>query len=190
MRLETILEGKLDELLEKEYQNCAHAVTTGIKNATNGLKTSLRNQVKSSGLGGRLANTWRGDVYPSGKNSVSAAGVVYTKAQKILEGFEYTSVIRSQNGFWLAIPTLAIKKRVFNKRMTPALYEKWKGVRLRFVYRANGVSLLVHEQKRKTIIAFILVPQVKMPKLINFAGESEKWQARVSTLILENWKDE
>ena len=72
--------------------------------------------------------------------------------------------------------------------MTPALYEKWKGVRLRFVYRANGVSLLVHEQKRKTIIAFILVPQVKMPKLINFAGESEKWQARVPTLILENWK--
>lgn len=190
MRLETILEGKLDELLEREYQNCSHAVTTGIKNATNGLKTSLRSQVKSSGLGGRLANTWRDDVYPSGKNSVSAAGVVYTKARKILEGFEYASVICSQKGFWLAIPPLAIKKRVFNKRMTPALYEKWKGVRLRFVYRANGVSLLVHEQKRKTLIAFILVPQVKMPKLINFVGESEKWQARVPTLILENWKDE
>ena len=122
MRLEAILEGKLDELLEKEYQTCAHAVTVGIKTATNGLKNSLRSQVKSSGLGGRLANTWRGDIYPSGKNSVSAAGVIYTKEQKILEGFEYASVIRSQSGFWLAIPTLAIKKRVFNKRMTPALY--------------------------------------------------------------------
>lgn len=190
MRLKTILEGKLDELLEKEYQNCAHAVTTGIKNATNGLKNSLRSQVKSSGLGGRFANTWRGDVYPSGKSSVSAAGVVYTKAQKILEGFEYASVIRSQSGFWLAIPTLAIKKRVFNKRMTPALYEKSKSVRLRFIYRANGASFLVHEQRKKTIIAFILVPQVKMPKLINFETESEKWQAQVPTLIMENWKDE
>lgn len=190
MRLKAALEGKLDELLVKEYKNAAKAVTIGIKTATNGLKLSLRSQVKAAKLGSRLANTWRGDIYPKAKNSISAAGVVYTKAQKVLEGFEYASVIRSQSGFWLAIPTLVVKKRVFNKRMTPALYEKMKGVRLRFVYRANSVSLLVHEQKRKTIIAFILVPQVKMPKLINFAGESEKWQARVPTLILENWKDE
>jgi hypothetical protein len=48
----------------------------------------------------------------------------------------------------------------------------------------------VHEQRKKTIIAFILVPQVKMPKLINFETESEKWQAQVPTLIMENWKDE
>ena len=132
MYLKAALEGKLNELLDKEYQNAAKAVTAGIKIATNGLKMSLRTQVKASKLGSRLANTWRGDIYPKGKNSISAAGVVYTKAQKILEGFEYASVIRSQNGFWLAIPTLAIKKRVFNKRMTPALYEKSKGVRLRF----------------------------------------------------------
>lgn len=190
MHLKAALEGKLDELLDKEYQNAAKAVTAGIKTATNGLKLSLRTQVKAAKLGTRLANTWRGDVFPKAKNSISAAGVVYTKAQKILEGFEYASVIRSQNGFWLAIPTLAIKKRVFNKRMTPALYEKSKGVRLRFIYRANGASFLVHEQKKKTIIAFILVPQVKMPKLINFETESEKWQAQVPTLIMENWKDE
>lgn len=189
MRLEMTLQGKLGEYLEKEYQNCAHAVTTGVKIATNGLKNSLRNQVKSSGLSGRLANTWRGDIYPKAKNSISVAGVVYTKAPKIMQGFEYQTVIRGRNGLWLAIPTPAIGKKARGKRMTPALYEKWKGVRLHFIYRANGVSLLVHEQKRKTIIAFILVPQVKMPKLINFAGESEKWQARVPSLILENWKN-
>ncbi len=189
MHLKAALEGKLDELLEKEYKNAAKAVTTGIKTATNGLKMSLRSQVKSAKLGTRLANTWRGDIYPKAKNSISAAGVVYTKAQKILEGFEYASVIRSQNGFWLAIPTLAIKQRVFNKRMTPALYERSKGVRLRFVYRPNGTSFLVHEQRKKTIIAFILVPQAKMPKLINFETESEKWQEQVPTLIMENWRE-
>jgi hypothetical protein len=38
MHLKAALEGKLDELLDKEYQNAAKAVTTGIKTATNGLK--------------------------------------------------------------------------------------------------------------------------------------------------------
>lgn len=104
-------------------------------------------------------------------------------------GFEYQTIIRGKNGFWLAIPTEAIPKRIRNKRMTPALYEQAKGVRLRFVYRQNGVSLLVHEQKRKTIIAFILVPQVKMPKLIDFATQSEQWQKLVPQLILESWRE-
>ena len=107
-----------------------------------------------------------------------------------MEGFEYQTVIRGKDGLWLAIPTAAISKRIRNKRMTPALYERSKGVRLRFVYRKNGASLLVHEQKRKTIIAFVLVPQVRMPKLINFAAEGAKWQAKLPFLILENWREQ
>ena len=176
--------------MEREYQNCARAVTKGVSLAANGLKIAMRTQVKSAGLGSRLANTWRGDVYPKAKNSVSAAGVVYTKAQKIMEGFEYQTVVRGKDGLWLAIPTAAISKRIRNKRMTPALYEKSKGVRLRFVYRKNGASLLVHGQKRKTIVAFVLVPQVRMPKLINFAAEGAKWQAKLPSLILENWREQ
>ena len=189
MRLKAAVEGSLAEYMEREYQNCARAVTKGVSLAANGLKTAMRTQVKSAGLGSRLANTWRGDIYPKAKNSISAAGVVYTKAQKIMEGFEYQTVVRGKDGLWLAIPT-AISKRIRNKRMTPALYERSKGVRLRFVYRKNGASLLVHEQKRKTIIAFVLVPQVRMPKLINFAAEGAKWQAKLPSLILENWREQ
>ncbi len=190
MRLKAAVEGSLVEYMEREYQNCARAVTKGVSLAANGLKTAMRTQVKSAGLGSRLANTWRGDIYPKAKNSVSAAGVVYTKAQKIMEGFEYQTVVRGKDGLWLAIPTAAISKRIRNKRMTPALYERSKGVRLRFVYRKNGASLLMHEQKRKTIVAFVLVPQVRMPKLINFAAESAKWQAKLPSLILENWREQ
>ena len=142
MRLKAAVEGSLVEYMEREYQNCARAVTKGVSLAANGLKIAMRTQVKSAGLGARLANTWRGDVYPKAKNSVSAASVVYTKAQKIMEGFEYQTVIRGKDGLWLAIPTAAISKRIRNKRMTPALYERSKGVRLRFVYRKNGASLL------------------------------------------------
>lgn len=190
MRLKAALHGNLAEILEKHYVDGAKAVTLGIRSATDGLKQAMRSQVQSSGLSSRLANTWRGDVYPKSKNSVSAAGVVYTKAPKIMEGFEFETIIRGKNGFWLAIPTEAIRKKVYGKRMTPALYEQSKGVRLLFIYRPHGVSFLVHEQKKKTIIAFWLVPQVKMPKLINFESESKRWQAQVPTLIMENWKDE
>ena len=190
MRLKAAMEGSLAGYMEREYQNCARTVTKGVSLAANGLKTAMRTQVKSAGLGSRLANTWRGDIYPKAKNSISAAGVVYTKAQKIMEGFEYQTVVRGKDGLWLAIPPAAISKRIRNKRMTPALYERSKGVRLRFVYRKNGASLLVHEQKRKTIIAFVLVPQVRMPKLINFAAEGAKWQAKLPSLILENWREQ
>lgn len=189
MRLKAALEGNLTEFLEKEYQNAATAVTMGIKQATDGLKTSMRSQVKNSGLSSRLANTWRGDVFPKAKKSISAAGIVYTKAPTIMAGFEFETIIRGKSGLWLAIPTESVKKKVYGKRMTPALYEQWKGVKLRFVYRPHSASLLVHEQRKKTLIAFILVPQVKMPKLINFTSESVKWQEKVPELILRNWHE-
>lgn len=190
MRLKAALEGNLEEYMEEHYRSGAEAVTNGIRQATDGLKTTMRNQIKAAGLGNRLANTWRGDTYPKSKKSISAAGVVYTKAPQIMEGFEFASVIRSPNGFWLAVPTTAIKKRAYGKRMTPALYERSKGVRLRFVYRSRGASFLVHEQRKKTIIAFIFVPQVKMPKIINFETESKKWQEKVPSLIVQNWSED
>lgn len=67
--------------------------------------------------------------------------------------------------------------------------QEWVYFVLNVLLGVEPTKKLVNEKKRKTVIAFILVPQVKMPKLINFAGESEKWQAKVPTLILENWKD-
>ena len=189
MRLDVILQGKLSEYLENEYKKGAEAVTRGITDATDGLKNAMRSQVKSSGLSNRLANTWRGNVYPKGKKSISAAGVVYSKVPKIMAGFEYQTIIRGKNGFWLAIPTDAIPKRTLGKKMTPEIYEKSRNTKLRFVYSSHGASLLVHERKKKSIIVFWLVPQVKMPKLIHFANEGAKWQNRLPTLILQNWKN-
>ena len=190
MQLKLALQGKLSDVMEQHYKDGARAVTLGISAATNGLKSSLREQVRSAGMSSRMANTWRGVVYPKGKQSISAAGQVYSNAEKIMLGFEEASYIRGKAGLWLAIPTEAIPKRARGKRMTPALYEQMKGVRLQFVYRRNNCSLLVHTKKKKTVIAFILVPQVKMPKLINFATESERWQNKVPSLILENWSED
>lgn len=190
MQLSAAISGKLTEILEKELKNAELAVTKGVSSATSQFKEAMRKQVKSAGLGSRLAYTWRGDVYPKSKNSLKAAGMVYTKAEKIMQSFEYGLMIRGRDGFWLAIPTPAIPKKISGKKTTPALYEKIKGIRLRYIYRPNQASLLVHEQKRKTIIAFWLVPQVKMPKRIHFQTEGKKWLSRLPTLILQNWRDD
>ncbi len=188
MRLKAALHGNLQVYMENEYQSAAKAVTSGIRKATDGLKLSMRKQVKNAGLSSRIANTWRGETYPKSKESTSAAGIVYSKAPKIMSGFEYQTVIRGKKGLWLAVPTDAARKKIYGQRMTPTLYEQTKGIRLKFIYRPHGVSFLVHEQKKKTIIAFLLVRQVKMPKLINFESESKKWQERVIPFILQNWK--
>lgn len=189
MQLKFLIDGSLSDYLEKSYKDGASAVTGGIRSATDGLKVSLRKQVRSAGLSPRLANTWRGNVYPKGKNSISAAGMVYTNAQKIMEGFEYQTIIRGKTGSWLAIPTDAIPKKLLGKKVTPQIYERARGIKLRFIYRQNGASLLIHEYKKKSLVAFILVPQVKMPKLIDFEAEARLWQARIPSLILQNWKN-
>jgi hypothetical protein len=53
-------------------------VATGTREAGRGLKTELRRQVASAGLGQRLANSWRDEHYPNQK--LDAASLVYTKA--------------------------------------------------------------------------------------------------------------
>lgn len=189
MRLKAALHGDLQVYMEKEYQSAAEAVTKGIRQATDGLKFSMRRQVKNAGLGSRLSNTWRGETYPKSKKSISAAGNVYSKAPQIMSGFEYQTVIHGKTGFWLAVPTDAIQKRICGKRITPALYEQSKNIQLSFVYRPYGPSFLVHRKKKISLIAFLLVPQVKMPKLINFETESKKWQEKLPSLILQNWRN-
>ena len=189
MQLKALIDGSLADFLDKELKNAEQAVTKGISSATTQLKNKMRGQVKSARLGSRLANTWRGDVFPKSAYSLKTAGVVYSKAEKIMQSFEYGLTIRGKDGFWLAIPTPAIPRKIGGKKITPALYEKMKGIRLRYVYRPKGTSFLVHEQKRKTIIAFWVVRQVKMPKLISFEKESQQTQKEVPSLILENWKE-
>lgn len=80
MRLEAALQGDLNDLLKAELRVAEKAVTVGVREATDGLKTDLRRQITSAGLGSRLANTWRGEVYPKGQPSIGAAGFVWSKA--------------------------------------------------------------------------------------------------------------
>lgn len=212
MRLRAALQGNLKKIMQEEFQTAERAVTLGVREATDGLKLAMRRQVTASGLGPRMANTWRGDIYPKGQSSIRAAGLVYTRASKVMVGFEEAKVVRSKDGFWLAIPTPSAPKRgVGGQRISPSNFPEQRFGSLRFIYRRNGPSLLVAENLRPSIsratgevrgfrktktsrglssvVMFWLVPQVKMPKLIRFAEESARWHDKLPGLILKNWPE-
>ena len=94
---------------------------------------------------GRVANTIRSEQFPKGKPSLDAAALVRSKAPTIIGAHDTGPLIRSKSGFWLAIPTPAAGKSLRGGRVTPGEWERRHGLRLRFVYRRRGPSLLVVE---------------------------------------------
>src|SRR5690606_18186710 len=76
---------------------------SGTRDAGRGLRTELRRQVGSAGLGQRLANSWRDKHYPNQR--LDAARLAYTNAPQIVRALDAGAVIRSRRGRLLAIPT-------------------------------------------------------------------------------------
>jgi len=216
MKLIAALQGDLNALLQAELRTAERAVTAGVRAATDGLKTELRRQITGAGLGNRLANTWRGEVYPKSGQSISAAGYVWSKAPKLVRLYAEGAVIRSKAGLFLAIPTPAAGKYGDARRkITPGAWERIHGVRLRFVYRRGSPSLLVADNARltgrgraaanigrskgaaftrlagrTTVPLFILVPQVSVRKRLNVEGAAQKWMAALPQLVLRHWREE
>ena len=151
MRLKATLQGDLNTLLKAELRGAERAVTAGVRAATLGLKTELRAQVTGAGLGQRLANTWRSRIYPEGQQSLGGAGFVWSKAPNLIRLYDVGAIIRSRQGLYLAIPTPAAGR--FGDRrqkITPGAWERIHSMRLRFVYRQPGPSLLVADNVRPT----------------------------------------
>lgn len=186
----------------------ARSVTAAMRQVTEGLKSDLRADVIDSGLGQRLANTWRGKTFPESGASIAAAAFVWSKAPSIVDAFDRGITIRSRHGFWLAIPTPAAGKTGLNptgarKRITPGGWERRTGMRLRFVYRRGQPSLLVADEARMTkrglavksrgktgrvtAVIFSLVPQVTLRKRLDVAAAASRWAARVPALIARHW---
>ena len=209
MKLAATIAGSLKVDLRKEMRQIEKAVVEGVAEAGDGLKGSLRRQVITSGLGPRLARTWRSRAYHN--KGHDAASLVWSKAPDIVRSFDQGTVIRSKTGFWLAIPTAAAPKRgVGGKRITPANFPEHRFGPLRFVFRRGAPSLLVVDGVRisaktgrvgrqakggaftktgriksgiTTVAMFVMVPQVKMPKRLDVARAAHQWAARLLGLI-------
>jgi hypothetical protein len=204
----TIQRPDLGKALAEAEKDIERAVTSGMRDAADSLKQDLREDVVAAGLGERLSRTWRGKTFPEAGESAEAAAYVWSRAPKIVDAFDRGVVIRSANGFYLAIPTAAAGATGFGltgkrERITPGGWERRTGLRLRFVYRRGAPSLLVADgarlntrgfaaaNRRKSgqasLIVFILLPQVTLRKRLDIGGIARVQAERVPGLIAKHW---
>jgi Family of unknown function (DUF6441) len=121
MKLAAAITRSLHSDMQAELRALERATTASAKEAGRGLRTELRSQVASAGLGQRLANSWRDKHYPNQK--LDAASLVYTKAPQIIRAFDEGAVIRSRRGRFLAIPTdNAPRKGTGGRRISPPTF--------------------------------------------------------------------
>jgi len=202
--------------MQAELRAIERAVANGTRDAGRSLRTELRRQVTSAGLGQRLGDSWRDKHYPNQR--IDAASLVYTKAPQIIRAFDEGAVIRSKRGRFLAIPTENAPRRgADGKRISPSTFpERWFGP-LRFVPRPSGPSLLVVDGLRAsfsrqtgqlrgfrratdrarrsgqgltTVVMFLLVPQVKPRKRLDVAHAAERWSGQLPALIEQQLRAE
>jgi hypothetical protein len=216
MRFAVAITRSVQADMQAELRDLERAVAMGTRDAGRGLKTELRRQVASAGLGQRLANSWRDRHYPNQK--LDAASLVYTKAPQIIRAFDEGALIRSKRGRFLAIPTEgAPRKGTDGKRISPSTFPEHRYGPLRFVPRTSGPSLLVVDALRAsfsrktgqlrgfrrasdrarqsgqgatTVVMFLLVPQVKLPKRLDVARAAEHWSSQLPALIEQQLRSE
>jgi hypothetical protein len=141
MRLGLDLTPDLVAVMAAEIKAGEKAVSAAMREAGADLKSAWRGQITQAGLGRRLANSIRSQTYPKAGESLKAAALVWSKAPVIVGAHDTGSLIRSKDGFWLAIPTAAAGKGLKGGRITHGEWERRRGLRLRFVYRRRGPSL-------------------------------------------------
>ena len=205
MKLTLNIEPDIVAMMAAEIAAGERAVTEAVREAGTGLKVAWRSQIAGAGLGTRLANSIRAQVFPKAGASLNAAAVVWSKAPVIIGAHNAGPLIRSKSGLWLAIPTPAAGKALGGRRITPGAWERKTGIRLRFVYRRTGPSLLVADSVRldtRGLAAvsraktgrgqvsapiFLLVPQVRLPKRLDLGRDAERAHEAVPGLIVAKW---
>ncbi|WP_457650874.1 DUF6441 family protein [Profundibacter sp.] len=212
MKLTVRTEEDLQAALYREYQAGEKAVSRAMDWAGRIVQRDWRRQIKGAGLGRRLSNSIRAKRYPEGTTSMNAAAFIWSNAPEIVGAHDRGALIRSKDGFWLAIPVDRIAKRMRgprNARITPHIWEERTGRRLRFVYRRGRHPLLVDDgtarqrrtsdplswtsskrRFRRNVVTpiFVLVPQVKLSKRLDLARGAEVVARTVPTAIVRNWR--
>lgn len=205
MKLKIDITPDIVATMQEEVLAGERAVSAAMRLAGTSLKSAWRAQIIGAGLGLRLANSIRAANFPKSGESLNAATLVWSNAPVIVGAHDTGPLIRSKNGFWLAVPTPAAGKSTKGGRITPGEWERRTGLRLRFIYRRRGPSLLVAEGRLNTkgravasrsktgrgvVTApiFLLVPQVKLPKRLDLARDADRVAGGLAGAVVTDWR--
>lgn len=179
-----------------------------MKRETRAFEKAAEAATASAGLG-RLTKTWNSKTYPEGRDSLNAAGLIWSKAPLAMKAFTEGVVIKGKGGGWLAIPTPEVARLRGEsrdggnrrQRITPGGFERATGMKLHFVYTGTRIAFLVasgvrHKnaakgfrartaaetrrgRKEESFLAFWLIRQVTIRKRIDLQTLGRAAQARV-----------
>ena len=196
MKLDLQIEGDLNKILAGEARGAEAAVTAAVRKAGESLKSELRAQVAGAGLGRRLANAVRCNVYPERGESLSTAAWVFARPGKggrggaadIISAFEEGTLIRMQSGTKFGgfgrdlevVPTnrpgvlllvLPVVRATNGRTLRPATGRRVKAGR-----NVDWVPM------------FILVRQIQMPRLLDWRGPAEAYANRLPDQVVREWE--
>lgn len=208
LQLKAALQGRFEDEVERGAGRVKGALVAATREYGEELQAQWRADIEASRLAnsGALRKTIRLKAFRN--SGLNPAVVVWSKFPVIQRAFEQSVVIKGKDGAYLAIPTEAAGKRAWaagqgpdirgrggkRQRITPGGFERRTGMKLRFVYRRNGPSLLVVDNAKmsrrrggtavpyspgrnaklygpagRTIVVFVLIKQLRTPRLLRGA---------------------
>lgn len=150
------LKGELTDYLDAADEVILKAARFAVQSVVATTKDRLRDMVRTAGLGDRVGNSIRGEVYPKSGLANNPSGWIYVRGAtvKIFEAFESGVDINAPAGKALAIPipgSPADKKNFGQARSGETVIEtlRARGIKLKFVPGKPGrAAMLVGENVR------------------------------------------
>lgn len=197
----------------RDIERGERAVTQAMDGVKMAVQSNWRDQIRSAGLGDRLANTIRAQRYPETGQSLNAATLIWSNAPEIIGSHERGEVISTRDGRrYLTIPTKAAGTGAGGRRLTVKEWEQRRGIKLRLVRRRGKASMLVADDARinkaglaqrkggrrrkdgiltgaQTVAIFFLVPQVSIRKKLDLMREADMIAAQLPSMIAAAWGD-
>ncbi|MFK4047659.1 DUF6441 family protein [Roseomonas mucosa] len=190
----------------------AKAMTATMREASVGLKGSLRAQISAAGMGTRLGNAVRDKAYPDRTGAYSPKAVAEVRANRnagaILRSFSQGATIVPGSGQRaLAIPTARVPTDRYGRKLSPAEAKLRFGERLvvipgkarngtRILKSANAALALTEAvvtkrglrrgragRRSKITILYWLVPSAQIPRKLNPEEAAAQWTAQLPRLL-------
>lgn len=202
LRVAIKFDSNLDKYAHDVHLRIARGARTAAERQAARAKVLLRQDVVAGGLGEKVANAWRADIYPKSPaaHTHAPAVQVYTKAPDIVTAFGQDTVIQHHDGLYLAIPTKNTP-RIGRRYATPLdvevmfnqdlIFLPGRGQqRLAFVdavksksgkkwRRATSFRTGKQNRKKELVLMFVMVRQVHLRKRLDwqdiFAQLEDEW---------------
>lgn len=202
LRVAIKFDSNLDAYAHSVHLRIAKGARSAAERQAARSKVLLRQDVLQAGLGEKVANAWRADIYPKSASAHTHAPAVqvYSKAPNIVTSFGQDTLIQHHDGLYLALPTKDTPKVgrrfasplevevIFNQdliffpgrgQQKLAFIDAVKSKSGKKWRRATSARTGKQNRKAELVLMFVMVRQVHLRKRLDwqdiFAQLGEEW---------------